>query len=62
MYSLVFSWRRNDMAASSSLRSGAGSTFHVDGAATAKPHGPQWTDFVGGTMRLPRTAERRRRR
>ena len=44
MYSSVFSWRRNVMAESSSLRSGAGrgSTFHVDGPgpATAKLHGP----------------------
>ena len=36
IYSSVFSWRRNDMAESSSLRSGAGSAFHVDGPATAK--------------------------
>ena len=28
MYSSVFSWRRKDMAMSSSLRSGAGSAFH----------------------------------
>ena len=27
---LVFSWRRNDTAESSSLWSGAGSAFHVD--------------------------------
>jgi len=39
-YSLVFCWRRNDMAESSSLRIGAGSAFHVDGPATAKSHGP----------------------
>ena len=50
------------MAESSSLRSGAGSALHVDGPATAKLHGPQRTVFVGGTMRPPRTAERRRRR
>ena len=40
MYSTVFSWRRNDTAESSSLRSGAGSAFHVDGPATAKLRGP----------------------
>ena len=52
MYSSVFSWRRNDMAESSSLRlSGAGSELHVDGPATAKLRGPQWTVFVSGTMR-----------
>ena len=43
----VFSWRRNDMAESSLLWSGAGSAFHIDGPATAK-----LTDspLVGGTM------------
>jgi len=40
------------MAETSSLRSGAGSAIRVDGPATAKLH---------GTMRPPRTAERRRR-
>jgi len=40
MYSSVFSWRRNDMRESSSLRTGAGSAFHVDGPATAKLRGP----------------------
>ena len=50
------------MAESSSLRSGAGSAFHVDGPATAKQYGPFQTVFLGGTMRLPRTAERRWRR
>jgi len=40
LYSSIFRWRRNDMAEGSSLRSGAGSAFHVDGSATAKLHGP----------------------
>jgi len=40
MYSSVFSWRRNDMAESSSLRSAADSAFQVDGPATAKLYGP----------------------
>jgi len=39
MYSSVFRWRRNDIAESLSLRSDAGSAFHVDGPATAKLHG-----------------------
>ena len=45
------------MAESSSLRSGAGSTFHVDGpcTATAKLRGPSRTVLVRGTMRSPRT-------
>ena len=30
MYSSVFSWRQNNTAESSSLRSGASSVFHVD--------------------------------
>ena len=38
--SSVLSWRRNDMAESSSLRSAADSAFHVDRPATAKLHGP----------------------
>ena len=41
MNSSVFSWRRNDIAESSSLRSGAGSAFHVDGPGTARLHGPR---------------------
>jgi len=45
------------MAESSSLRSDAGSAFHVDGPATARLRGPQRSVLVGG-----RTAERRRRR
>ena len=38
-FAVVFSWRRNDMAESWSLCSGAGSAFHVDGPATVKLHG-----------------------
>jgi len=40
IYTPVFSWRRNDMAVSSSLWNGAGSAFHVDGPSTAKLRGP----------------------